>query len=196
VYERLGDDVVGSSTMPHKINSKITVQAIAYAARLRSQVPLALEAMQPTHEGDVASNTMMYGLMDTICPMAYELVDAMDEMFDSIVLLPERMRRNLKLWSPFIAAENAMMLLAPAMGRNHAHDLLHHAIAEASAGQGDLTQILLRNAEVRAVVPREALDDALDPERYTGRSAQMAREMAVTARAAARELQQRAGSRQ
>ena len=196
VHERLGDDVVGSSTMPHKVNSKITVQAIAHAARLRSQVPLALEAMQPTHEGDVASNTMMYGLMDTVCPMAYELADAMDEMFDSIAVSPERMRRNLELSSPFIAAENAMMVLAPAIGRNRAHDLLHHAIAEASAGQGELTQILLRNAEVRAVVTRQALDDALDPERYTGRSAQMARDMAGLARTAARELQQRAASRQ
>ena len=56
VYESLGDGVVGSSTMPHKINPKVSVQAIATAARLRGQVPLALEAMQPTHEGDVANN--------------------------------------------------------------------------------------------------------------------------------------------
>jgi len=84
-----------------------------------------------------------------------------------------------------------MMVLAPAMGRNRAHDLLHHAIAEAAAEQSDLTQILLRDAGVRAAVTRQALDDALDPERYTGRSAQMARDMAGMARDAALELQKR-----
>jgi 3-carboxy-cis,cis-muconate cycloisomerase len=191
VYERLGDDVVGSSTMPHKVNSKVAVQVIALAARLRSQVPLAFEAMQPTHEADVANNYMMYGLMDTICPLAYELIDAMDEMLGCIAVVPERMRRNLDLSASFIAAENAMMLLAPVMGRNRAHDLLHHAITEASAQQSGLAEILIRDAEVRAAVSEQALEEALDPGRYTGRSADMAREMAGMARLAAHELQQR-----
>ncbi|MBS1217510.1 MAG: hypothetical protein H6R21_643, partial [Proteobacteria bacterium] len=115
VYEELGDAVVGSSTMPHKVNSKVAVEVIAIAARLRSQVPLALEAMQPTHEGDAANNLMLYGLMDSICPLAYELVCGMNELLDCIVVVPEQMRRNLDRSASFITAENAMMVLAPAL---------------------------------------------------------------------------------
>lgn len=191
VREQLGADAVGSSTMPHKVNSKVAVQVIALAARLRSQVPLALEAMQPTHEGDAANNQMLYELMDGICPMAYELAVGMDALLECIRLDPQRMRRNLGLSAGFIAAENAMMVLAPAIGRNRAHDLLHHAIDAAAGGNKTLTNILLEDAEVRAAVGREALEAALDPARYTGRSALMAREMAVAARVAAEELRQR-----
>ena len=36
----------------------------------------------PTHEGDVATNLMMYDLMDTLGPLAYELVDAMETVRD------------------------------------------------------------------------------------------------------------------
>ncbi|RPJ48337.1 MAG: adenylosuccinate lyase family protein [Betaproteobacteria bacterium] len=191
VYEELGDAVVGSSTMPHKVNSKVAVEVIAIAARLRSQVPLALDAMQPTHEGDTANNLMLYGLMDSICPLAYELVCGMNELLDCIVVVPEQMRRNLDRSASFITAENAMMVLAPTLGRNPAHDLLHHAIAEAATDGKTLAEILLRDADVRAAVSSPALAEALDPARYTGRSSIMAREMAATARQAAHELQQR-----
>lgn len=191
VYESLGDDVVGSSTMPHKINSKVAVQVIALAARLRSQVPLALEAMQPTHEGDVANNQMLYGLMDTICPMAYELIMEMDQLLGCIRLVPERMRRNLEISGQFIAAENVMMVLAPALGRSHAHDVLHHAVTEASATGVALTDLLLQDDKVRKAIGEPALRSALDPANYTGRSAIMAREMAAAARVAAGELRQR-----
>ena len=64
VCELQGDDVVGSSTMPNKVNSKVAVQVIALAARLRAMAPLALEAMQPTHEGDAANNQMIYAVIE------------------------------------------------------------------------------------------------------------------------------------
>lgn len=191
VYESLGDEVIGSSTMPHKVNSKVAVQVIALAARLRSQVPLALEAMQPTHEGDVANNQMLYGLMDSICPMAYELIAEMDQLLGCIRLVPERMRSNLEISAGFIAAENAMMALAPALGRSHAHDVLHHAITEASASGVALTELLLKDEQVRSAVGEPALRAALDPAGYTGRSTIMAKEMAAAARVAAGELRQR-----
>jgi 3-carboxy-cis,cis-muconate cycloisomerase len=191
VYERLDGEVMGSSTMPHKINSKITVEVIALAAQLRTQVPLALEAMQPSHEGDAANNYMMYGQMETICPLAYELVDAMDEMLGCIEIDAGRMRRNLDLSSSFIAAENAMMVLAPALGRNRAHDILHHAIAEHPEAGVRFADVLLQKKDIRDAVSETALREALDPERYTGHSADMAREMARQALIAARELQQR-----
>jgi len=185
VYESLGDDVVGSSTMPHKVNSKVAVQVITLAARLRSQVPLALEAMQPTHEGDVANNQMLYGLMDTICPMAFELIAEMDQLLACIRLVPERMRMNLEISGRFIAAENAMMVLAPAIGRGHAHDLLHHAVAESANSGVALPELLLKDEQVRGAIDAGALRAALEPANYTGHSAPMAREMAAAARSAA-----------
>jgi hypothetical protein len=57
--------------------------------------PLALEAMQPTHEGDAANNQMLYTLIDQACPLAYELVCAMDELLACLELAPENMRRNV-----------------------------------------------------------------------------------------------------
>ena len=188
VSEALGEGVVGSSTMPQKVNSKVAVQVIALAARLRSQVPLALDAMQPTHEGDAANNQMMYWLMEGAGPLAYALAWEMDQLHACLRLHPERMRENLRHSGGAIAAENAMMLLAPALGRGPAHDLVHHAVVEAAACGGSIVDQLLADERVRNAVDAVALRAALDPAGYTGRSAARAREMATVARATAARL--------
>jgi 3-carboxy-cis,cis-muconate cycloisomerase len=101
-------------------------------------------------------------------------------------LHPDRMLRNLERSGEAITAENAMMLLAPALGRGPAHDLVHHALAQ--AGTAPLLDRLLADERVRQAVDEPALRAALDPAGYTGRSAAMAREMAAAARAAAARL--------
>ena len=184
VFEHLGDEVVGSSTMPQKVNPKVVVQVIALGARLRSQVPLALEAMQPTHEGDAANNQMLSVLIDTVCPLAYELITTMDDLLGCLRLDPERMRANLAASGPFIVTEHAMMVLAPAIGRTRAHDLLHHAVAEALREGRDLAELLLEDEVVSNALGEAAVRAALDPACYTGRSEVMAREQAACARQA------------
>jgi 3-carboxy-cis,cis-muconate cycloisomerase len=188
VYENQGDEVIGSSTMPNKVNPKVVVGVIALAARLRAMTPLALEAMQPTHEGDAANNQMLYTLMDQGCPLAYELVCAMDELLTCLKLAPENMRRNVASSGQAMAAENAMMFLAPVFGRTQAYERVKHAIADAEQRGVLLADLLLEDAAVSNAVDEAALRGALDPAAYTGCSAEMARCMAVSARSAATAL--------
>lgn len=188
VYENQGDEVIGSSTMPNKVNPKVVVGVIALAARMRAMTPLALEAMQPTHEGDAANNQMLYTLMDQGCPLAYELVCAMDELLACLKLAPENMRRNVASSGQAMAAENAMMFLAPVFGRTQAYERVKHAIADAEQRGVLLADLLLEDAAVSGAVDEAALRGALDPAAYTGCSAEMARSMAISARSAATAL--------
>ncbi len=191
VYESQGDEVIGSSTMPNKVNPKVVVEVIALAARLRSMTPLALEAMQPTHEGDAANNQMLYTLIDQTSPLAYELVCTMDELLACLRLTPGNMLRNVELSGQTMAAENAMMILAPALGRTQAYELVKQAIAEAARRGAPLADLLLEDVSVNGAIDEAALRAALDPAAYTGRSTEMARTMAVAARSAAVRLTER-----
>lgn len=182
VYEALGDEVIGSSTMPHKVNSKIAVHVISLAAQLRAQVPLALEAMQPSYEGDGAHNQMISALIDQSCPLAYELIDTFYELLDCLRLDAARMRRNLNISGEFIASERAMMVLAPLIGRNQAHDLVHEAVAHAVQSGARLSDVLMQAPAIKSAVPAEVIIQALDPATYTGLSAAMTCEMVAVAR--------------
>jgi 3-carboxy-cis,cis-muconate cycloisomerase len=188
VYEALGDDVIGSSTMPHKVNSKIAVHVISLAAQLRTQMPLALEAMQPSFEGDGAHNQMISALIDQCCPLAYELLDTFHELIDNLRLDPARMRRNLDLSGEFIASERAMMVLAPLIGRTHAHDLVHEAVTSALQTGAKLSDVLMQDPAVRAAVSHDVITAALDATTYTGLSVAMTHDMVATARRRAAEI--------
>lgn len=188
VTEDLGEAVIGSSTMPHKVNPKIAVQVIALAARVRAQVPLALEAMQPGFEGDAAHNQMMSAAIDQTCPLAYDLACLMDDLLAAIRLRPEAMRRNLDATGEMMASENAMMLLAPVIGRTAAHDLVHHAVAEAAATGGDIAGRIAAAPELAGRMERGTIARALDPARYTGLSTDLARSMIAPARSLAARL--------
>ncbi len=181
VAEDVGDEVVGSSTMPHKVNSKIAVEAIALAARLRAQVTLAFDAMQPSHEGDASSSLMVAPMIAEVCPLAVELAETMEELFAALRLDPDRMRRNLDLTGEYVASENLMMVLGPVIGRTRAHDILHHAIADAGDDRA-LSDKLLSPGVLPAGVEPAQVRAALDPAAYVGQSVEMALEMADVAR--------------
>jgi 3-carboxy-cis,cis-muconate cycloisomerase len=183
VAEDLGSEVIGSSTMPHKINPKFAVRIISLGARLRAQAPLALEAMQPSFEGDAANNATVTAIIEETAPLAYELVDEMHRFVSQLHIDREAMRGNLSLSGDFLASENLMMQLAPAIGRTKAHDLVHHAVAEAAERGQPLLDTLLQHSELGAV-PEAVLRRAADPATYTGLSERLAREMAATARRA------------
>ncbi len=192
VIEDLGEEVIGSSTMPHKVNSKIAVHVIALSARVRAQVPLALEAMQPSFEGDGANNQMLSALIDQACPLAYELAAQMDELLAAIRLRPAAIGRNLAMSGAFMASENAMMALAPLLGRTVAHDIVHHAIAEAVETGGDLATLIAAAPDAAGRFDAAMVRDALDPSSYIGQSVALARGMVGPARAAAARLRDRA----
>ena len=59
VEEPVPPGTVGSSTMPQKRNPKLCQDIIAAAAEVRTQVPLALEAMTTEHEADRTTSLMM-----------------------------------------------------------------------------------------------------------------------------------------
>lgn len=185
VREDLGDGVVGSSTMPQKENSKVAVAVIALGARLRAQATLALEATQASHEGDAAHNLMVSALIEEAAPLAFEAAVRMDELLACLRPDPQRMRANLELSGELIAAENAMMMLAPCMGRESAHHAVHEAARAATSTGEALSEILWRDEAVRACTTRERLREALDPARYLGESVPLARRCAALAREAA-----------
>lgn len=172
VIEELDGSVVGSSAMPHKVNPKHSVDVMALAARVRGQMPLAFEAMQPTFEGDGSHNQMIESVVDQTCPMVYELLCRSEELFNVIRVQPEAMRRNMRKSGARIASENAMMTLAPIIGRNEAHDLVHSAVATggrtAKELAGYIYSALPRDKQIDIDV--EILERALNARRYVGQS--------------------------
>jgi 3-carboxy-cis,cis-muconate cycloisomerase len=189
VSEVLAKGVVGSSTMPHKVNPKRVVGVIAICTRLRALAAPAMEAGRPSHEGDSASNQILSGVIEDACRLGWELTRNFATLLENLAVHPDRMRKNLAIAGPALASENLMMALAPHTGRSKAHDIIHHVIEDA-AGLS-IGHALTSDPQIRAHFSSEEIADLLDATAYTGESERMAREAAELSRSLQAGLQQR-----
>ncbi|MDT0682086.1 lyase family protein [Roseicyclus sp. F158] len=181
VSERLDAGVVGSSTMPHKVNPKHVVRLQSECARLRAQTAPALESGLPSHEGDAAANHLLSSVLDTAIPLGWTVARDLERLLDRLEPHPDRMRHNLMRSGGLVATERLMMALAPVTGRSRAHDLVHHAVEELDETGAGLEETLLDLPEVRSLGETE-VRALLDPAGYTGQSAAIARQLAEAAK--------------
>ena len=192
VYEDLGDEVIGSSTMPQKVNPKLSVNVIALAAQLRAQVNLAMDAAQSSHEGDASSSKMIYTAVDTACPLAMDMLTQLEELLIRLRLMPERMQANLKLTGGLINSEKIMMALANrGLGRQKAHDAVHASALTASRTNRPIREVLAENPAVSALLTPEDIEQNLNPDNHLGDSVRLAHKLAGRARASADSLRSR-----
>ncbi|MBU2534181.1 MAG: adenylosuccinate lyase family protein [Alphaproteobacteria bacterium] len=179
---------VGSSTMPQKRNPILCQDVMAGAAQVRALVPLALDAMMTEHEANRMTTVIMRAAIGPACIHIGDCLGRLNAIAAGLELFPERMRANLDLTQGMILSEAIMMELGKALGRQEAHDVIYDAIEEVLAGRLSFTDALARAPKLGAELSPDAIEALMDPARYTGLCADMAREQAVKAREAARSL--------
>ena len=188
VEEPVPPGTVGSSTMPQKRNPKLCQDIIASAADIRSQVPLALEAMMTEHEADRTTSLMMDTAEQRACIATGDMLSRLHEVMLGLRLDPARMRANLDLGGGLIMAEAVMLDLGAAIGRQHAHDAVYDAAQDAFVRGESFGALLAADRRVAAHLTPAQIQGLLDPTAYTGLCAEMARDGAGRARAVAKEL--------
>ena len=188
VEEPVPPGTVGSSTMPQKRNPKLCQDIIAAAAEVRAAVPLALEAMQTEHEADRTTSLIMEAAAARACVATGDMLARLVEVLNGLQLDPARMRKNLDLGGGLIMAEAVMLDLGAAIGRQHAHDVVYDAAQAAFVEGRAFGTMLAEDPRVTAYLHSKAIEKLLDPTAYTGLCAEMARDAAVRARAAAAEI--------
>jgi len=84
-----------------------------------------------------------------------------------------RMAVNLDATGGLIVAEAVMMGLAPALGRQVAHDLVYDACRLAAQQKQTLAQVLIKDPAVSAKLSVQAIEALCDPANYLGAASQM-----------------------
>jgi 3-carboxy-cis,cis-muconate cycloisomerase len=182
VEEPVPPGTVGSSTMPQKRNPKLCQDIIAASAEVRATVPLALEAMQTEHEADRTTSLIMDAAEARACIETGDMLSRLVEVIRGLRLDAQRMRRNLDLGGGLIMAEAVMLDLGTTIGRQHAHDVVYDAAQAAFIEGRSFGDLLAADQRVTEHLDAEAIAQLLDPTKYTGLCAAMARDAAARAR--------------
>lgn len=179
---------VGSSAMPHKMNSRSTERINGMMVLLRGYAGMAAElAGAQWNEGDVSDSVVRRVAL----PDAFFALDGMFEttltVLDEFGAYPAVIARELDRYLPFLATTAVLMgAVRAGVGRETAHEVIkEHAVGVALAmrekGQSDNDLVARLAGDERLGLPAGILDGLLaEPLRFTG--AATAQVAAVVAR--------------
>ncbi len=151
VAEPAGDGRGGSSTMPQKRNPTACVLALAAARRVPGLVADFLNGMLHEHERAAGGWQAEWITVAALVAATGVALESMREAAEGLGVNPARMRRNIQATGGAVFAERASLLLAAALGREAAHELMaqatrqvgdHRTLAEVLAGMPEVTRIL------------------------------------------------------
>ena len=175
VTEGFAPGQVGSSAMPHKMNTRVCERVNGLQVVLRGYASMAAElAGAQWNEGDVFCSVVRRVAL----PDAFFAIDGQIETFltvlDEFGAYPAVIQRELDRYLPFLATTKVLIAAVRAgVGRETAHEVIkEHAVAVALAmrekgAEPDLLDRLA--ADPRLPLDRAALDAALaDKQAFTG----------------------------
>ncbi|MER7504942.1 adenylosuccinate lyase [Nonomuraea pusilla] len=186
VTEGFKEGQVGSSAMPHKMNTRSCERVNGLTVVLRGYASMVGElAGDEWNEGDVSCSVVRrVALPDAF--FAFDgLVETMLTVLDEFGAFPAVVSAELDRYLPFLATTKMLMAAVRAgVGREQAHELIkEHAVASALAmrSRGAANELLDRlAADERFPLDRAALDGLLaDRVSFTGAAAEQVREVAA-----------------
>ncbi len=167
----------GSSAMPHKQNPVAAIAILGCTRRVPGLVAtLAAAAEQELQRAAGAWHAEWEPFADLL-RLTGSAVSWAAELVRGLAVDPGRMRANLDATGGLPLAEHVAGLLAPALGRVAAHDLVAQASAHAVDTGVSLREALLGQPELRQQLDEAGLgpgqiDSALDPAGYLGAAGQ------------------------
>ncbi len=183
VTEGFQEGQVGSSAMPHKMNTRSSERICGFAELLKMYADGASRlAGDQWEEGDVSCSV----LRRVLIPDAFYAMDGLCEtvltVLNEMGAYPAVIDMEIERYLPFLATTEMLRLATQAgMGRETAHEVIRkHAVSEAlrlrDAGSGDnrLTERLAEDPAFRdAGIGREALQGVFaDATHFIGRAKQ------------------------
>ena len=157
-------------------------QIVAWAAELRTMVPMSLEAMQTEHEADKTTSMMINVAIDRSCELADKIVSSSIYIFTDLKVFPDRMRKNLDLSGGLIMSEQIMLELGKKLGRQRAHDVVYDAAQHSAKTGVDFISALNEQQEITQNFKSDEINSMLDPEQYLGLCVYFAEHFAAEAK--------------
>jgi adenylosuccinate lyase len=173
---------IGSSTMPHKNNPKKAELTVALSRMVRAQSSVMTEVMGTMDERDATNWYCEFALIPNAFLYSSRLFDRARELFETLVIHPERMQSNLHIHGELIASERMMMALAESVGRQTAHEIISEAAERAFTGDQSFSDVLMSDERVADTFSPEEVAELLDPATYVGLSTHFVEEVIESSR--------------
>jgi 3-carboxy-cis,cis-muconate cycloisomerase len=173
VFEPFSSHRGASSTMPQKRNPISSEILLANAKISRDAASLMLDAMVQDLERATGPWHAEWMALPQVCLLTAGSLAQAQFMLSGLIVDQAAMKRNLDSTRGLIVAEAVMMGLAPALGRQPAHDEVYAACRDAFTRSEPLLDALLRRPAIASALPRDQLAALCEPSNYLGTAGAM-----------------------
>ncbi|WP_243794260.1 adenylosuccinate lyase family protein [Saccharopolyspora gloriosae] len=157
-----------SSTMPQKRNPISSELVVAAAKLLRDRASTMLDAMMQDFERATGPWHLEWATIPEAFQLAAASLHQTEFLLGGLEVDVDRMRSNTALTGGLIVAEAVMMAVAPALGRQRAHEVVYDACSQAIEHGRDLATELRRHPDLLAELGGDRIDELCDPSNYLG----------------------------
>lgn len=153
----------GSSAMPHKRNPVLTENLTGLARLVRSMALPAMENVALWHERDISHSSVerMIG-PDATVTLDFALV-RLAGVIDKLVVYPGNMLANMNKFKGLVHSQRVLLALTQAgVSREDAYRLVQRNAMKVWERGKDFLEELLADADVRAALSREEIEEKFD----------------------------------
>ncbi len=162
--------IVGSSTMPHKINPIVSEWVFSLSRIVRGNADVMGELMAPLNERDGCSWRAEWLVLPETFSAASAMLAHMHKIIKNLQVNEKRMMDNVNRLKGVLLSEKAMFVISKGMSLADAHQVVHEISMEALDQDRPLLDLLMENEPITAICTRKELETALDPKNYLGQS--------------------------
>jgi 3-carboxy-cis,cis-muconate cycloisomerase len=164
----------GSSTMPHKRNPVASVVILGCTRQVPGLMATLISAAEQEHQRAAGGWHAEWMPLSDLLALTGSAAAWAARLLAGLQVDAARMRANLDAAGGLPLAESVAALLAPALGRLDAQDLVAEASGRAALGRSSLAAALAAPQMAErlrlAGITREQVESALDPAAYLGAS--------------------------
>jgi len=142
-------DAIGSITMPHKRNPEGAEHLVTLGRLVRAQAGVLLEGMVAEHERDGRAWKAEWAAFPEACLLTGAALALAERLLAGLEVDAEAMARNLTASRGYVASEQVLAALAPALGKHRAQALLHEVLRAGAARGQTLEDALLASPDLR-----------------------------------------------
>ncbi|CAK7028331.1 MAG: 3-carboxy-cis,cis-muconate cycloisomerase [Desulfovibrio sp.] len=183
LHEPLGENYIGSSTMPHKRNAEVSEFIVCLCRIVTTNSLLGFQGMMSEHERDDRSWRLDWHGVPESSMLTGKALAALNFILGGIQVYENNIARNLDVLEGQIFAEAVLLHLGRKIGKQTAHQHTLEAAGVAIAKCIPFKEAILASDALAPHISGFELDEICDYAAYTGTAAKQVE--AVTAECAA-----------
>lgn len=168
LHEPLGENYVGSSTMPHKRNAEVSEFIVALCRIVTTNSQLGFQGMMSEHERDARSWRLDWHGVAESSILTAKALGAINFLLGDLQVYENNIKRNMDVLAGQVAAERVLLQAGKKIGKQTAHQLTLEAANTAREKGVHLRETVLASPKLAACFTPAELDAVFDLNNYVG----------------------------